>query len=1262
MSKTGRNDPCPCGSGKKYKKCHMSLNDEKQKEDSIISELEQLSNKNNSIQLLTLVGALQLYPANHFRYIRLEKIAQDAILNYEPADSKPLATWGQLKSAVENYTMGAEREDPVSNAFTEIAFFEEGNYIVYPGSFNNIVRLLNNLSECIFLTKNSLSTEFVTNVRDATLLMLHISDSVAREVGHESYIYEKEVSSRIVFPSHEQAESWSRAITFPEAYIRELCESKNINYEILHNFTIQPKSKDNVKEYFEGSIVVFRPLIRTPDGVALYMPSTVVNAIVSYIFSAAKEHKCYELLLHLLYERQFYLSKLALSSIGWRAKNIKLPPFEKDLQIEEAVFQFDNQKLALVCFFKIDLNRVDLAGISKQIEERNKEVVTYLSALNPNQEMKVFCISILPEINKDFLFTPIYADNGNQFLTIRYTDLWIITHSEKVDHLTLWKFAKCYNRTNELTKIVSLGGVLDLYAPYSLNNYSFFDSDKANPLNGVLLVLHNSGDDFKRTIIKYQNEHGVPLFYEGKLAFAITTRFKDYAPIYFASELSDEFRIVTESYKMPIWVVNRQSTYREENWSTYVSEAVVFWLYKMQAKLSPFFAELSFVSFEFEIIVDENLVNAGEFEIKAIDVDSIELSLNFKPGKIEVHIPFDYIYAVAKSDNSADKILMRSILTGLVMYVRNAGKEIQLDESIINQIVESVLQPTHAKMILFSDASRNVKMDDRKLPAMRYLQEADISYILDNLVNYLPTNYFIPEKITAISEKIQLCDDIVTALILRLEIKIKQFEGVGLIKWLVKYNEKSIQIKEYREIVIPAKIACFSNLDKEIEELLDEEKDPVKTGHALRTLIEFVAVKFPNGQKWANIDDIDELLALTNQITEWGALSESIRLGIDNPDMGLLPSRRIGTEKTFEHDALKPFQAAKVEGDVYTNIEKFESNYLSAIYEEQVEKPLEVKALDVAFKTEFGISLTMLGKIIGELMRVGFSSAKSCIEITETKIIDSLREIVEITEDDITVSLAMLTLIERPAIGLPPLGGYTSKDIFPWRYNRSLSFLRRPIIKFITNGEVTYCYGYRHLIVYFDHLVYLLYTSKLPNPVTSEMKSWLANVSGGKGNPFREKVKEWLIKETNLEVIPYEVQMDKYVKIGHIRADRHYGDIDILAIDHKDRIFYSIECKNITGARNIHEMKVEIDEYLGREGYDKKAKMKKHVQRDAWLQENKSSLVYFADNAEQYRVVSIILTVQEIPLSYIKREQLPLPIKAFTTLRQKGVSYLVSDI
>ncbi len=33
LEKTGRNDPCPCGSGKKYKKCHLAEDEEKNRQD-----------------------------------------------------------------------------------------------------------------------------------------------------------------------------------------------------------------------------------------------------------------------------------------------------------------------------------------------------------------------------------------------------------------------------------------------------------------------------------------------------------------------------------------------------------------------------------------------------------------------------------------------------------------------------------------------------------------------------------------------------------------------------------------------------------------------------------------------------------------------------------------------------------------------------------------------------------------------------------------------------------------------------------------------------------------------------------------------------------------------------------------------------------------------------------------------------------------------------------------------------------------------------
>ena len=173
------------------------------------------------------------------------------------------------------------------------------------------------------------------------------------------------------------------------------------------------------------------------------------------------------------------------------------------------------------------------------------------------------------------------------------------------------------------------------------------------------------------------------------------------------------------------------------------------------------------------------------------------------------------------------------------------------------------------------------------------------------------------------------------------------------------------------------------------------------------------------------------------------------------------------------------------------------------------------------------------------------------------------------------------------------------------------------------------------------------------------MKSWLAAVSGDKGNPFRKSVKKWFEESSNYQIIPYEVQMDKNAPKGHIQADKHYGDIDLLVIDHEHQIIYPIECKNIHGGRNVHEMKIEMDDYLGRNGNDKKAKMRKHFERNKWLQANKQALKGLVPDVEKYSIKSFILTADEIALTYLKKDNLLLPLKSFAFLRKNGLSYLL---
>lgn len=141
-------------------------------------------------------------------------------------------------------------------------------------------------------------------------------------------------------------------------------------------------------------------------------------------------------------------------------------------------------------------------------------------------------------------------------------------------------------------------------------------------------------------------------------------------------------------------------------------------------------------------------------------------------------------------------------------------------------------------------------------------------------------------------------------------------------------------------------------------------------------------------------------------------------------------------------------------------------------------------------------------------------------------------------------------------------------------------------------------------------------------------------------------------KNSDLEVIGHEVKIQPG---GHITAEKNYGDVDVMAVDHKEKIVYSLECKNIVGARNIHEMKVELDLYLGREGQEAKAKINKHLGRDTYLKEHPELVKAFLKLKEDgYKVVSIVVASDEMPMTYIAKERLPLPVLSFSQLKEKG--------
>ena len=1268
MSKIGRNDLCPCGSGKKYKHCHLKANQEPGNTDHapeempLVSTFDQFVQQYDPVQLVSFLGALQLYPLNHGRNVRLEEMARLTLLYRTNDNTRPTAYWEQLKSITESYTDGSHAEDEPTTAFTENAVFAEGNYIVYPGLSVSGTEILNQLMECIFLTKNELPGGFKKKINDGVGFLLFLSNSTAGAIDQQRGIYEQHEATHIVCPEYETVLQYVDAIRFSKEYARKICTHHRYDETIASEFILPFAAPELKEEDPDKNIVLTKPLIETEEDIILYMPTVIVGCLIDFVYQYAKAFSCYDSVLNLIHDRQFHKTDVALSKMGWQSTNIELPADTLNLPIKEAVYQFDNQKLGYVCFIeKMTDARVAIRKESKRVPDpfaaRSEEVVTYLVSLTKEQPYQVLCLYVIAETGHDYMFAWSKPPAGHLSTAFKFSELNAIAYSDGATMLTLWKFAKTYSRTNEISRIMAMGGTLDAYAIYESNRGSLLHSDTANPIGGTMMILAGSSNDFLRKVELKKDEHAVSIFHNATPAFAKVTRYKAYAPIYTENEISKEFRLVIESFDMPIWITHYPSTQgTDPTWAKYVCEGIAFWLFRMKEYLQPVLQPLTFIQFEIEVIVDEELLNASQYEEKEVLPEDITITLQVEAPRIQVGVPFDFLYLVRRADNAADKVLMTAVLKGLRLYVQTAGSDIDLPDESIQQIITLVLQPAGAKMFLFSDASSNVRLDDRGLPPMRYIDESDISYVLDNITRYLPKGYVIPKRIIEKKDKIKLCNDVVGVLIGIIETKIKQFDGPALLKWLIRSNEKCIQLREFREILLPAKIACFSSLDAEVQELVGKDENLASTSLSLRTLIEFVATRIPSGKLWPNFDDIDELLALISQVIAWGTLSDAIWLDLSDPEMGLLPSGRIGTEKKLEKESLAPYSEARTTSEVFQYIEDFEKHYVPGNKKGVPEPNEEVRLLDEAFREENGITLTSLSRLIGVLINEGFTAAAACVIREKSELIAILQKgVPELSLPEITSCLQQLTLLERSGIGTKQ-EHFEWPEIYPWRYKRQLSYLKRPLVNVKNqDSKQYYYYGYRHLMVCIDNLYYLLYTGKYPNPVSPAMKRWLAGVSSCKGGPFRAAVKEWFQANTGLTVIEYEVHISPK---GHLVADRDYGDIDLMVIDHPLKRIYSIECKNIIGGRNIYEMASEIKEYLGKGGNDADAKISKHYNRDQWLQDNKQALIKFVTDPESYTIRSLVLTADELPLAYLKKHAIPLPVKSFPFLRKDGVSFL----
>ncbi|MCO5278934.1 MAG: hypothetical protein M9911_13175 [Saprospiraceae bacterium] len=602
------------------------------------------------------------------------------------------------------------------------------------------------------------------------------------------------------------------------------------------------------------------------------------------------------------------------------------------------------------------------------------------------------------------------------------------------------------------------------------------------------------------------------------------------------------------------------------------------------------------------------------------------------------------------SNNFGEREMMKAILNAF-----NLVQGISFSEQDIVSFVDKCIPLGQAKMILLSDSHKDPLIDNRWLVKPFYISDSEVDILLDEIPFLIEQTTKIPRNIDNEEDKKKLFNIATSLLLDTLNNEIQNFEFEFLLHVLLELHESLVWKREQNKTMIPAQILCFGNLEGELKEILDKDNKLVKTSLATRCLIEYLASKLTKGSVKAGFDDIDRLLVLMHEIVNYGFLSDAIHFKLANPTVGKLDSGRIGISREFFDEKLKPFAEANSKEEVNRYIENFDNRFEIADFsqeEKELEDDKEVKEIDSAFLEDWGIGYLNTYKFCFSCFIICNEKQISTCSMNESEFIELIKDKTKIDEKEIIAGIERFSITQRDEYLKAPKG-YNDSEVFPWKYNREFSFARRFIVKYINNkGETILTWGFRNAISAQKQLDYLLFEGKLNNG-GKRIEKLLGTFRERKGKLYRNKVKDWLKTNPDLIVIDYEVKIDTN---GHLIADKNYGDIDVLVLNTKTNTVFSLECKDTNKAKNIHEMKKEMDSYLGREG--QKGMIQKHVERHNWLNVNKGKLCAFLKIDKEPKVVSFMLTSEVIPMTYIKAETLPLPTISFPDLKNKGIKLL----
>jgi len=1251
MTKIGRNEPCPCGSGRKYKKCHggeaaspppaaaIAALEEWFRETDEIDELsfDRIGAKFagltadlagfDPISCVTAIAALSTIAENRNRMVRLDALLHLAAIHCQGTKQPTTDSLNRWLNQMLAGTAVSRREDPAEDVAIGNIMTEAGNYRVFLGDSSNPDYYAQDVLDALQKAPAELDS-----LREECHSLLKLSDLLVERRAYARNDGEAgdEISDVCLPASDDALLELCRTVLIAADQLK----SRGIEEESIAPFTLTFEDFRNGARVRSMRMVRRQPLVKLGDQFLMVHPTAIAWALTAHVFTHVRQKNMLGGLENSLgglqAYRTFRLSTREIERQDMLTSKLPSEDVPPAKYVSQAAFRFDGNKYMHLLFLHDDVYDIEAKGITANwFPSFRDSLGDYIERSAKRLLEEGACTSGVTLIVQGGVWrgcaiqTPTALPEGCGLQVWSSADLDRLMVNERRWKLLLWKYSSQKDMLNKWGVRFQGHSDANLFSMWTHYEYRLIPKsagiDSPNYVGlGAEFIFNMRADNRRGTDVHcaYQPDESVwkrvrrlnshSYFREDSIR-------KTYGLL--SPKGNSSLDGVVETEQRSWWVtcsVTTEGRYQRDL-IYQLWEMVVNWLDRIAPSLDRLVPELGAGNRMLTLDVSEieHHEDWTEDGLQTVNIGpAITVSRAGANAAIRIGLPF-----VAKAYspiNEGERELVSGLIQAVLMIAGigpNTTRQQEIESAIAmndDDRFMHLFRARDARDYLFGfDEERGELLHEEEFAfsALHLAHEASVK---------------APSQTADIASTNKMLNSFVDALWKRVEARLCELDRTSVVLYCVTNHERLLRDLDIWQRTSRAVLSLHTDRKDvlQVSQALKQKRD--RTQISQRVLIEMAICTCPleNGRP-ATQADLDYLGAQVALLIATAAHSDAIRAGCTEPNMQI---SRLG-DYTFEDNfmgVLFPYLTSHFERVHMADVKRYEEWFEPEPAERKPEEEVFGEKFVAAFIEEYGISPARVAEV-GVLLAEDAREQQSTV-IHRT--FDSLKALLMkggISDEEIRSFGNNFVLKPRRRWDTAEKP-YRDRDWYPWRFRRHLSLMARPVVD-LGNGRVVYAPGFCEDS--FRHNVMEAFQGAFDTEYFSsdQMKKYFGGVNDKRGADFNVAACE-LFTSLGWNALP-EVQM---TALG-APAERGMGDVDVLAWN--GDVICVCECKELLFARTVGEVVSQLVRFRGQTGDD----LDKHLQRVKFLEENYQGLRRIT-GIDSPRVVSILITSKTVPMQF----------------------------